>query len=172
MDEITLSCDDARPVLARWSDDDAGLDAVMRARLAAHLQTCAACRAELDTQRAVAARLRSRPADRVSGQFSARLAAALDDASGWFGVADWRAWTLRLAPVAALLAAFVLLGSSPPDSSPTLDDWTLDTNDMSSTATLLLQSDASPEVKLDALVESIVIGDDAGRSGGTGDVGK
>ena len=52
--------------------------------------TCASCRAALDTQRAVAAWLRTRPADRLSPQFAARLAARLDDASGWFGIADWR----------------------------------------------------------------------------------
>ena len=172
MDEIPLSCDDVRRALARWSDDDAALDAVMHARLDAHLQTCASCRAELHAQRNVAAWLRSRPADRVSPQFAARLAAALDDASGWLGMADWRAWTLRLTPVAALLAAFVLLGSSQSESSPTLDDWTLDADDTSSTATLLLPSDENPDQRLDALVESIVIGEDAAGSGGTGDVGK
>jgi len=172
MDETPLSCDDVRRVLARRSDDESALDAAMRARLDAHLQTCAGCRAELDTQRDVAAWLRSRPADRVSQQFAARLAAALDDATGWFGVADWRAWTLRLTPVAALLAAFVLLGSSQSESSPTLDDWTLDADDTSSTASLLLPSDDNPDIRLDALVEAIVTGDDAAGSGGPGDVGK
>jgi anti-sigma factor RsiW len=172
MDEIRLSCDEAGRAIARWSDDDEALDSAARARLDAHVRTCADCRAALDTQRNVAAWLRSRPADRVSERFAARLAARLDDASGWFGVADWRAWTLRLTPVAALLAAFVLLGSSPPDTALTLDDWTLDVDDSSSTATLLLQSDVNPDVGLDALIESIVVGDDGAGSGGTGDVGK
>jgi hypothetical protein len=172
MDEIAVSCDDVKRALARRSDDETALDAVRHPRLDAHLQTCAGCRAELDTQRHVAAWLRSRPADRVSQQFAPRLAAALDDATGWFGVADWRAWTLRLTPVAALLAAFVLLGSSQSESAPTLDEWTLDADDTTSAATLLLPSDDNPDVRLDALVESIVIGDDAAGSGGTGDVGK
>ena len=172
MDETRFSCDEAARAIVRWSDDDEALDTATRVRLDVHLRTCADCRTAFETQRTVAAWLRSRPADRVSEQFAARLAARLDDASGWLGVADWRAWTLRLTPVAALLAAFVLLGSSQPDTALTLDDWTLDTDDSSSTATLLLQSDENPEVRLDALIESIVIGEDAAGSGGTGDVGK
>ena len=172
MDETPLSCDEAARAIVRWSDDDKALDSATRATLDAHVRTCAECRAALETQRNVAAWLRSRPPDRVSEQFAARLAARLDEASGWLGVADWRTWTLRLTPVAALLAVFVLFGSSQSDTTLTLDDWTLDTDDSSSTATLLLQSDVNPDVRLDALIESIVIGDDGAGSGGTGDVGK
>ena len=162
-----LSCDEAARAIVRWSDDDAALDSAARAKLDAHLRTCADCRAALETQRDVAARLRARPTDRVSDQFAAGLAARLDEAGGWFGIADWRAWTLRLTPVAALLAALVLLGSSPTETTLTIDDWALDA-DEASTETLLLQSDVSP----DTLIESIVIGDDPAASGGAGDAGK
>lgn len=164
MEDRTLSCDDAARAIVRLSDGT--LDAGARATLDAHLELCADCRAALETQRAVAAWLRSRPADRVSDQFATRLSARLDDASGWFGIADWRVWTLRLAPVAALLAAFVLFGSAPSETALTIDDWALDAD--SSTATLLLQSDISA----DAVIESIVIGDDTAGNGGTSDAGK
>jgi anti-sigma factor RsiW len=167
MEDRKLSCDDAARAIVRLSDGT--LDAGARATLDAHLGRCADCRAALETQRAVAAWLRSRPADRVSDQFAARLSARLDDASGWFGIADWRAWTLRLTPVAALLAAFVLLGSATADMRFTVDDWALNADD---TSAWLLQSDVSPDESLDALVESIVTGEDPAGSGGAGDAGK
>jgi anti-sigma factor RsiW len=167
MEDRKLSCDDAARAIVRWSDGT--LEGGARAALEAHLATCADCRAALETQRAVAAWLRSRPVDRVSDQFAAQLAARLDGDSGWFGIADWRVWTLRLTPVAALLAAFVLLGSAQSDSRVTLDEWALDADDTSS---WFLQTDVSPDASLDALVESIVTGDDPVGSGGANDVGK
>jgi hypothetical protein len=167
MEDRKLSCDDAARAIVRLSDGT--LDAGARATLDAHLELCADCRAALETQRAVAAWLRSRPADRVFDQFAARLSARLDDASGWFGIADWRAWTLRLTPAAALLAAFVLLGSAAADMGFTVDDWALNADD---TSAWLLQSDVSPDESLDALVESIVTGEDPAGTGGAGDAGK
>jgi len=167
MEGRKLSCDDAARAIVRLSDGT--LDGGARATLDAHLETCADCRAALETQRAVAAWLRSRPADRVSDQFAARLAARLDGDSGWLGIADWRVWTFRLTPVAALLAAFVLLGSAQSESGVTLDEWALDTDDTSS---WFLQTDVSPDVSLDALVESIVTGGDTLGGGGANDVGK
>ena len=161
-----LSCDEAANAIARLTDGDARLDAGVRARLEAHLLACAACRDALETQRAISGWLQSRPADRVSDAFSARLAARLDDASGWFGLADWRVWTLRLTPVAALLAAFVLLGPAPADTTVTLDEWALDA-DTSSPESWLLR----PDVSTDAIVESIVIGSDP-AGGGADDGGK
>jgi hypothetical protein len=169
MEDSKLSCDAAARIIVRLSEsgDDAAVDAGARARLDAHLRNCAGCRAALDTQRDLAAWLRSRPVDRVSEQFAARLAARLDDDGGWLGLADWRAWTLRLTPVAALLAAFVFLGSVQTDTALTLDDWAFSADDASSAASWLLESDVSP----DALVESIVTGDDA-TGGGSSDAGK
>jgi hypothetical protein len=161
-----LSCDEAAAAIVRLSDGDAGVDPGVRMRLETHLRTCAACRDALDTQRAVSAWLQSRPSDRVSDAFAARLGARLDDESGWFGLADWRAWTLRLTPVAALLAAFVLLGSAPADTTVTLDEW-VSNADASAPESLLLE----PDVNADAIVESIVIGDGP-AAGGANDAGK
>jgi hypothetical protein len=52
----------------------------------------------------VAAILTSMPPPDVRGDFVARLNARIDGTAGWLGLADFRAWTLRLAPVAAALA--------------------------------------------------------------------
>ena len=105
-----MQCHEVASFLARRADDAETLGASVRAEVDQHVAACAACRAELDAQRAVAVLLRARPADRLSPQFAARLSSRLDDAAGWFGIADWRVWTLRLAPVAAALALATYLG--------------------------------------------------------------
>lgn len=166
-----LSCEEAAPFIVRLSDEDESLDAASRAQLDAHLARCADCRAALETQREVAGWLRSRPVDRVPDEFAARLSRRLDEEARtdqsmpWLGIADWRVWTLRLAPLAALLLLFVLLGASV-DAQPTIDDWTLGSDDGSSAATLLLQSDVSS----DSLTESLVTGELPSGVEGAGDV--
>ena len=167
-----LSCDEAATYIVRLSDEDESLDAASRASLDAHLAICAECRAALETQREVAGWLRLRPVDRVPDEFAARLAQRLDDEAGadrampWLGLADWRAWTLRLAPLAALLLIFLLLGSAAVDVQPTIDDWTLGSDDGSSAAALLLQ----PDVSSDSLAESLVTGELPSSIEGAGDV--
>src|SRR5512133_2226886 len=47
--------------------------------------------------------LAARPPAAVRPEFAARVAARVARESGWFGLADWRWLSLRLAPVAALL---------------------------------------------------------------------
>ena len=74
-----------------------------------------------DDQRFVADVLGSRPPDEVPRDFLARVNARidalrpLDNNEGWFALADFRAWTLRLAPIAGALALVGLLWS--PSSS-------------------------------------------------------
>lgn len=147
-----LSCDEAERYIARAVDGGA-LDADGRAALAVHLDGCARCRAALETQRAVSAWLRLRPADRVSPDFLAQLSERLDESAGWLGMADWRVWTLRLAPVAAVLALAILFGGSSLDPSVTIDEWTYDSADNGAGA--LWQSGVS----VDAALESLVIGE-------------
>ena len=165
-----LSCDEAATYIVRLSDEDETLDASARALLDGHLAICADCRSALETQREVAGWLRSRPVDRVPDDFAARLSRRLDEEARadqmmpWLGIADWRVWTLRLAPLAALLLLFVLLGSSA-DAQPTIDDWTLGSEDGSSAAALLLQSDVSS----DSLAESLVTGELPSSAEGAGD---
>ncbi len=74
-----------------------------------------------DTQAAVTAVLRSRPASTVPAGFAARVAVRLEAERGWIGLADWRMWTFRLAPLAtALVVVAVLFGGSASESSFTL----------------------------------------------------
>src|SRR5262249_24571022 len=82
-----------------------------------------------DNQRLVASVLASRPAADVSPGVLARVNARIDAASdeGWFGLAAFRVWTLRIVPAAAALVLIALLwpGTSPTssraaDSTPTV----------------------------------------------------
>jgi hypothetical protein len=64
---------------------------------------------EDDDQALVASLLASLPPPDVSADFGARVNARIDGTDGWFGVADFRLWTLRLAPAAAVLALITIL---------------------------------------------------------------
>jgi hypothetical protein len=77
-----------------------------------------------EEQERVADVLRSMPPPDVRGDFVARVRARIeampDAAPGWFGLADFRAWTLRLAPVAfalGLVGVFWKTPSSPASSA-------------------------------------------------------
>jgi anti-sigma factor RsiW len=160
-----MNCQQVVSLLARRADDADGLDAAVRAEVDAHVAGCRACQRDLGAQRDVAAWLRSRPADRLSSQFASRLGARLDEASGWFGIADWRVWTLRLAPVAAALALATYLGlGASSQTAVTLDDWTAGTADESAVSVLL-----EPDVSADAVVETMLTGEPLVAAGDTGD---
>ena len=148
--------------LADTSGSDA-LTAADRADLDAHLDHCTECRAVLAEQRFIAGVLRSRPALQPSPAFAAKLAARLDEDSGWLGLLDWRTWTLGLAPVAlAILLIAVFAGSSSaPSINPsaaetaaTLDTWTRGVNETSSVAAAVWQDRTSS----DALLETMLLG--------------
>jgi hypothetical protein len=62
-----------------------------------------------DDQRLVASILASMPPPDVPADFVSRVNARIDETAGWFGLADFRLWTLRLAPVAAALGLIVVL---------------------------------------------------------------
>jgi len=157
-----MTCDDARGLIARRADESGenGSDTA----LDLHVLGCADCRAALEEQREVVAVLRSRPIIAVSATFSQRLAAQLDEASGWFGIADWRTWTIRVAPIAAALALIALLTSSSTHTQPvpsmtlsspiTIDEWARSGLDSSRISSMLLQREVSAE----SLLESMVTG--------------
>jgi hypothetical protein len=71
---------------------------------------CGACRASLGDQIAVRAWLTNTPDACVPDGFRDRVRARIEKDEGVFGVADFRLWTLRLAPLAALLALAACLG--------------------------------------------------------------
>jgi hypothetical protein len=157
-----LSCDEAVRYLARSAE----IDEQAVPELEAHLAVCASCRAALDEQRLVVDVLRARPAELVSPGFAFRLHQRLDETIGWFGLADWRAWTLRLTPVAVALALAALLTSGPATASSGLADWTMSGPDASSNASLLWQPDATP----DSVLETMLGGPEAASTGEGGDV--
>ncbi len=76
-----------------------------------------------DDQIQVAALLASTPPPEVSADFVSRVNARIDETAGWFGLADFRVWTLRLAPAAAALALFAILwpGSAARSVAPAPD---------------------------------------------------
>lgn len=159
-----LTCAEATRLIARRADGD-GLAAGEEARLAAHLFGCAGCRAAIDDQRAVADVLRARPPERVSPRFHAQLSARLDEEAGVLGLADWRAWTIRLAPAAAALvlaALYTAGGSATP--ALTLDEWAAINAGGSSEAALLWNTDATPDAALQEM-----LGVDVAVEGAEGD---
>jgi hypothetical protein len=62
-----------------------------------------------DDQKLVASVLASMPPPDVPADFVSRVNARIDQTAGWLGLADFRLWTLRLAPVAAALGLIAVL---------------------------------------------------------------
>ena len=147
-----LSCADSERLIVRRADG-ASLDPSSAAALDRQLEGCAACRDALAAQTAVAAALRSRPADGVSPGFSARLASRLDERTDFFDFIDWRAWTIRLTPVAAALALVAYLTIAETDRTTTIDDWAAPTG---GTVSSLLQDEG---VTSDSLLEQMLSGE-------------
>jgi anti-sigma factor RsiW len=85
------------------------LDASSRERLEAHAATCAGCRRALDEQAAVKRMLADLPPVVVSRGFAARVRERVEQRPWWMPAGNWRLWTLRLAPVAALLTLLAWL---------------------------------------------------------------
>jgi anti-sigma factor RsiW len=148
-----LTCDQAITHLLHAVDDPRALDASARVALAAHLAACTRCQRDFEDQRAVAALLRGRPPDLPSPEFLAALASRLDAAGGWLAIADWRRWTLRLAPIAAVLVLGALFTTGTPPSSPvSRPNW--ESADPTSAASVLWQLDMPP----DSVVETLITG--------------
>jgi len=78
--------------------------------LVAHIERCARCRHEAETQMIVKRVLSSTPDALLPIGMTRRLAARLDDEAARPAAVDWRTWTVRLLPAAAclvLIAAIV-----------------------------------------------------------------
>ena len=108
-----MRCDRTAPLLASLADGM--LDGERRAMLDAHLAVCGVCRTSLGDQIAVRAWLTTTPDAPVPDGFRDRVRARIEKDDGVFGVTDFRLWTLRLAPLAAILAlaAWLGLGAKP-----------------------------------------------------------
>ncbi len=129
-----------------------------------------------DAQAAVAAVLRSRPASGVPAAFAGRLSARLTAEGGWLGLADWRVWTFRLAPVAAaLVVAAILFGSRASESSfllaSVVETWAAgDRTDGRPATSLFWQADVPGESLLLTVLtsgpdEALETGSTAGQEG-------
>ena len=114
-----MSCDDVGPLLLRRLDGR--LEGEDWHRLESHLQQCADCREELEAQQEVAAALASRPSSGASTAFVNRVLAAVEPDGSWLDVLNWRAWTFRLAPVAAALTLVAALGFGPTEAAEPLE---------------------------------------------------
>jgi anti-sigma factor RsiW len=82
---------------------DGALSANRRARLNEHVAACDACRRALADQTWVKNALAALPMATVSAGFAARVRDRIVSRHGWLDVANWRVWTLRLAPAALVL---------------------------------------------------------------------
>lgn len=102
-------------LLARAADG-AALTGEAQRELDLHLGTCAECREALDAQRLVARTLHARTDAAVPPGFARHLSARLDGTGGMLDLANWRAWTVGLVPVAAALVAIAYLGVGTWDS--------------------------------------------------------
>jgi anti-sigma factor RsiW len=138
------------------------LDAEGRERLAAHVSACASCRRALTEQTVVKRALAEMPLPPVSPDFAARVRQRVSPPR-WLELANWRAWTLRLVPVAAALIALLVVlpthnetSNAPPESlSSIIDSWTsAGAGPSASDVQLLLNPDAHPNALLDAALEA------------------
>jgi anti-sigma factor RsiW len=139
--------------------DDA-LEPSRRALLEAHVRICPACRTALADQRRVQAILSSAPVVEAPADFLARVNARIDETAGWFGLTDFRRWTLRIAPAAAALGLMGVLGLGP-------NRWLTSTNapeptsqsavknvSFSPTSDADWQRDVTPDALLDAALHA------------------
>lgn len=164
-----MTCSAAEPLIPRYADDPAALSAAQRQPLELHLAVCDACRVVLEDQRHVVRVLNARPHAAVPPAFAARLAARLDaEPQGWLGLANWRAWTVTLTPLAAALVLIAWLGGAASLQSPALSSSapteTFETWTASATgepAAVFLQSSTG-----DVLLEAVLTGAAAAAGGG------
>lgn len=96
------ACESMVPLLLRYADGT--LSPGDRTRVEEHAATCTACREAIAEQSAGAALLAELPMPEASPGFAARVRERVAPSDGLLDLLNWRAWTLRLAPVAALLA--------------------------------------------------------------------
>ena len=162
-----MTCNDAEPQIARYADDASSLSADGRQELEVHLAACAICRAALDRQQEVAGLLRARLETVPLPGFVGRVSARIDrqdaggwrrsgaEGQGWLGLANWRAWTAGIAPLAAALivAAYIDIrgatSSAGAEAVPgTFEEWT------AASAPAAVQ----PAAAGDALIEAVLTG--------------
>lgn len=108
---MSSQCEDQIPALLRAADGSLNeLPADQRARLQAHLTTCAACAEALAGQTSMRQALSALAGDPVPTFVGSRVMAELRSAApafSWLDALDFKRWTWRLVPIAAMLALAV-----------------------------------------------------------------
>ena len=108
---MTTHCDDLIPALVRAAEGSLEvLPADERARLQAHLATCVSCADALADQVSMHQALTTLAAEPVNTFVGSRVMANLrseEPATTWLESLNWKRWTWRLVPVAAVLAIAV-----------------------------------------------------------------
>ena len=155
---MIMQCRDAEHLIA--GAVDRAIQASDRVALDAHVASCDACRQSWAGQEAVASVLRSRRPSPVPPGFAARVASRLAEGSGWLGLAEWRTWTLCLAPVMAIVAIAVALTIGRTTVTPsTVEESTLDP-----ATTLMTSTGMSGDALVDlALTGTVSTSAEAGR---------
>ncbi len=150
-----MRCDDAERALMRRA---AGrLDPAAVQRLEVHLDGCPACREAAGSQQEVAAILSARPDAAPPLGFATRVMAHLDSPPTWLDVINWRRWTVRLAPVAAVLLVVAAVGFGPADAvepiefSDLVTDW-VEADGTPPEFSLLWQDDVADDTLLEAVL--------------------
>lgn len=106
-----MSCAEHRSWLAAKADGS--LDADRVRLLDRHLADCDGCRRALADQMRVHDALAATPMVHPREGFSTRVHGRLAATPGWLELADFRVWTLRIAPVAAAVALLAMLWAGP-----------------------------------------------------------
>jgi hypothetical protein len=85
--------------------------------------------------------------------------AAVEPAPAWLDMLNWRAWTFRLAPVAAALVLVASLGYGPTEAAEPMEfadlvaEWVVEDNDETSPAfALFWEDDVDDETLLEAVL--------------------
>lgn len=158
-----MTCNAAQPLIARYADDEASLVVEVREELDRHIGVCAACRAALEEQRAVAGLLRGRLETMPQPGLVARVSARIDresggrraEAAGWLGLANWRAWTVGLAPLAAALIVVAYIDMRSPASSGTTRTVAASFEELTTGS---VPAALQPSATGDALIEAVLTG--------------
>ncbi len=105
---------------------------------------------EDDDQIQVATLLASLPPPDVTADFVSRVNARIDETAGWFGLADFRLWTLRLAPAAAALALIAVLWPAAATTTGSVSSPVTPASSFSPASVTDWQQDVSVDALLDA----------------------
>jgi anti-sigma factor RsiW len=116
-------CDRFVPLILRSADGALAPEA--RTELDAHVASCADCRAALGEQLAIRRLVKEIVLPAASSGFAARVRERVSPQPGVLDLVNWRAWALRLAPAAALIALLAWYPSSTTTSGRTATSQTL-----------------------------------------------